>query len=140
MQGYAHLMTGIASGGLIFGTPTGIICAGIGALLPDIDNPRSILGKKVPLISLLCGKHRGWTHSLLGAMIFSLPLILFTDTAGYALLTGYLTHLALDFLNPAGIKFFWPFGRHRSIIGIPSSSILWNAVITIVTVLTAFGW
>lgn len=89
-----------------------------GALLPDIDHPKSMLGQWVRFISVpvsrLCG-HRGFTHSLLailtGVFLFHTRL-----PAGWAVpadfyqavIVGYLSHLVADMLTTAGIPLLWP--------------------------------
>ena len=138
LKGYAHLAAGIAAGYILSGTPAGMIAAGAGALLPDLDTPHSMLGSKIPLLSVIGGGHRGWMHSLIGLAVFSLPVYLYNPQAGYAVATGCITHFVLDMLNPSGVKLFWPFGRHRHILGIPSSSIIANLAVTVLVLFAAF--
>ncbi|AUH51116.1 hypothetical protein CXB49_09975 [Chromobacterium sp. ATCC 53434] len=92
-----------------------------GSLLPDIDHPKSWLGRRIPFISgpvaYLFG-HRGVTHSLLAVIgVFyacvaclhgwgvklghSMPLVL-------GICVGYASHLIGDWLTPAGIPLLWP--------------------------------
>ncbi|HID7483750.1 TPA: metal-dependent hydrolase [Morganella morganii] len=89
-----------------------------GALLPDIDHPKSMLGQWVRFISVpvsrLCG-HRGFTHSLLailtGVILFrtQLPVSWSVPADFYqAVIVGYLSHLAGDMLTTAGIPLLWP--------------------------------
>lgn len=139
LKGYTHLAAGIAAGYILSGTPAGMIAAGVGALLPDLDTPHSMLGSKIPLLSVIGGGHRGWMHSLIGLAVFSLPVYLYNPQAGYAVATGCITHLVLDMLNPSGVKLFWPFGRHRHILGIPSSSIVANLAVMILVLAATFG-
>ena len=51
----------------VFGT----MAAAIGGLLPDLDHPESVLGRRLSFVSQplarACG-HRGFTHSLLGLL------------------------------------------------------------------------
>jgi len=92
-----------------------------GSLLPDIDHPQSWLGRRfffvsIPL-SMLIG-HRGATHSAM-ALFFALAgAWVFASAAGTAgglasafsgaLCAGYASHLAADWLTPAGIPLLWP--------------------------------
>lgn len=46
----------------------------VGALLPDLDHPKSFLGKYNPFTGLM--KHRGFTHTILGCSVLALPLYL----------------------------------------------------------------
>ncbi|UTH73627.1 metal-dependent hydrolase [Chromobacterium sp. IIBBL 290-4] len=93
----------------------------MGSLLPDIDHPKSWLGRRIPFLSrpiaYLFG-HRGVTHSVLAVVgVFyaaahclhgwgltlgqSMPLVL-------GLCVGYASHLLGDWLTPAGIPLLWP--------------------------------
>ncbi|MDB5370726.1 MAG: metal-dependent hydrolase [Roseomonas sp.] len=93
--------------------PVSLGIAVLGALLPDIDHPKSWVGKRVWPVSVLCSKafgHRGLTHSLLAicgciALLLSeaLPLPLAAP-----LVVGYLSHLAADLLTPGGLRLAWP--------------------------------
>ena len=108
-----HLVTGLAAGYLIAGyEPVFLALAGFGSLLPDIDSPRSHLGRKIPLLpALLKGTvgHRGALHSLAaGFGIAVLAGIFGGPRTGLALAAGYLAHLAGDILTNSGVPLFWP--------------------------------
>jgi inner membrane protein len=106
------------------------------AWLPDVDNPRSRLGNGLsrmenPLLDALSRPlswflrissfvlvrtvgHRTLTHSLLGALLFALPVWLFLG--GYpnlslALVAGYASHVLADALNKRGVPLLWPLGK-----------------------------
>jgi inner membrane protein len=106
------------------------------AWLPDVDNPRSTLGNglsrmKSPALNLLTRPvswalratsftlvrtvgHRTLTHSLLGIVLFALPVWLILG--GYpnlflALVAGYASHVFADALNTRGVPLLWPMGR-----------------------------
>lgn len=97
----------------------GSMAAAIGGLLPDLDHPESVLGRRLKLLSLplsaLCG-HRGTTHSLiavialLGALsgLATFPAGQHLDSVIAPLIIGYLSHLFGDSLTPSGIPLFWP--------------------------------
>jgi inner membrane protein len=87
-----------------------------GSLLPDIDHPRSWVGRRTRPISTAIASafsHRGITHSAI-AVIGLTALLLH---AGYrragisALVIGYLSHLAADMLTPQGLRLAWPARR-----------------------------
>ncbi|EFL92002.1 predicted inner membrane protein regulated by LexA [Candidatus Regiella insecticola LSR1] len=90
----------------------------LASLLPDIDHPKSILGRRLKWISLPMAKtfgHRGFTHSLLavigGVFLFNSTLFshcFFPPDVLHALLIGYSSHLLADMLTPAGIPLLWP--------------------------------
>lgn len=86
----------------------------IGALLPDIDHPKSWVGKRMrPLSTIVAAVlgHRGATHSLLA--VVGCGWLLFHDGTPRAIvapvLVGYLSHLAGDLLTPRGLRLAWPF-------------------------------
>ncbi|QJC36334.1 metal-dependent hydrolase [Enterobacteriaceae endosymbiont of Donacia simplex] len=92
----------------------------ITCLLPDIDNPQSILGRKIKILSYLINKifgHRGFTHSLLSVLslsyiIFSIHLKLncvFDVKLG--LIIGYCSHIIADILTPSGVPLLWPYKK-----------------------------
>ena len=58
--------------------------------------------------------HRTLTHSLLGIVLFALPVWLLLG--GYpnlflALVAGYASHVFADALNTRGVPLLWPLGR-----------------------------
>lgn len=90
----------------------------LGALLPDIDHPSSILGRLLRIISLpiskLCG-HRGFTHSLVAWLILLISCYQWLSSKWdiphdliQAFLLGYMSHLVADMLTPSGVPFLWP--------------------------------
>jgi inner membrane protein len=110
---------------------------GFGALLPDIDNARSTLGKKLGWVSRGIQRtvgHRTLFHSFLGLGLGALlalgleqlvKYLLFTR--GYtlsahtvaathivfvAVLFGCLMHIAADALTEEGVPLFWPNRKH----------------------------
>lgn len=122
MQAGSHVIVGWAawSGtaavlGLPGDDPTAAALAAAGALLPDIDHPKSWAGRRLRIVSvplsMLVG-HRGVTHSL--AAVFACMLLLNGDGWGWwavPLVTGYLSHLLADACTPAGVPLFWPVRR-----------------------------
>ena len=109
--------------------------AAIGALTPDLDHPRSALGRRLPFISLPLSRifgHRGFTHSLLAAFLLFLLLLVLVHTSHYTsspsmaaagqgmqpllipFIIGYLSHILGDSLTPSGVPLFWPRKRTYS--------------------------
>jgi inner membrane protein len=87
-----------------------------GSLLPDIDHPKSWVGRRTrPMSTALAAMlgHRGVTHSAFAVVALTLLLL----HAGYhrggvlALAVGYLSHLAADMLTPRGLRLAWPLCR-----------------------------
>lgn len=84
-----------------------------GSLLPDMDHPKSWVGRRTrPVSTALAAAlgHRGITHSAIAVVALSLLLL----HAGYrrgavsAVAVGYLSHLAADMLTPQGLRLAWP--------------------------------
>jgi|Deesub1362B_J571_1020462.scaffolds.fasta_scaffold00743_14 inner membrane protein len=87
-------------------------------LVPDIDHPHSYISRSywgvfTPAI-LKTTHHRGWTHSLVGAAIFTaifaVILFVFKSNPIYSItfFLGYVAHLLSDSFNPAGVMWLWP--------------------------------
>lgn len=113
-------MTHVLTGATILGATT------VGALLPDVDHPNSVISKRlgIPLYKLFT--HRGMTHSLLGWLIFSgltymlgnyvfsyfdlvNPLVHVSFCLWLGLSLGYFLHLLEDSWSRAGIRWLAPF-------------------------------
>lgn len=101
------------------------------ALLPDLDHPNSLLGRRLPWISGPLSRlfgHRGCTHSLLavGVGVWGLAQFqgpgLISVAAKDALIIGYLSHLLGDWLTPAGIPLFWPLRQRYRLPFLPLKS------------------
>ena len=108
----------------------------VASWLPDVDNPRSTLGNglgrsKNPVFNLVSRPlswalrttsfllvrtvgHRTLTHSLVGVLIFALPIWLFLGgfpNLAFALVVGYASHVLADALNTRGVPLLWPLGK-----------------------------
>jgi len=81
----------------------------IGSVFVDIDSCSSKVGKRFWFFSWFL-KHRGFLHSLVGALFFSALVGLVSLWAGFGFFVGYVSHLVLDCLTRMGLKVFWPFG------------------------------
>lgn len=137
MTGRTHLLAGAAAGAALLCSqglgpvaPVQLAAVGaaacLGALLPDLDHPQSLLSRKAGPVGAVPGlflRHRGPTHSLAAALATwagaswlcaaqGLP-----HAAALAALAGYLSHLALDALTPGGVPLLWPLWGRR--VGLP---------------------
>ncbi len=126
----------------LFGIPSSLhwsilLFAVIGSLAPDLDHPKSVIGKIFFFISKPLDKrfgHRTVTHSLIGwvvasvigiglvAIVWAVYALLETQIQGplpsitfglakrwvAAFSIGYFSHIMLDMLNPRGAQLFWP--------------------------------
>lgn len=54
-------------------------------------------------------KHRGFLHSLIAGLIFSLVIGVVNLWAGFGFFVGYVSHLFLDCFTKSGVRLFWPF-------------------------------
>tara|TARA_Y100000310_G_scaffold17224_1_gene17094 strand:+ start:4304 stop:4747 length:444 start_codon:yes stop_codon:yes gene_type:complete len=88
-----------------------IIIVLIGSLLPDLDETKSYLGRRIPFlptISKLLFGHRGIYHSIPFAILLTLLINIFSFKAAIAILIGYLSHILLDSITKQGIQPLWP--------------------------------
>ena len=113
-----------------------LLAAVIGSIMPDLDHPRSAVGRIFFFLSVPLERkfgHRTVTHSLLGWAIgtavaavligiiwlfylsfiqvrFSLPVIsadlVIRWIAAFSI--GYVSHVLIDMINPRGVQLFWP--------------------------------
>lgn len=94
------------------------------SILPDVDSPRSLLGKIFRPLSyklLEHTMHRGATHSLLFlCMLLCLLWLFLPNCCGLAAL-GLFSHLFLDMLTPAGLELLWPLKLRFTIFEAPIS-------------------
>lgn len=96
--------------------PLCLACAAVGALLPDVDHPKSAVGQRVWPVSAAIASvlgHRGITHSAAAVAVLVLAL---AQTGWHratvaALAVGYGSHLAADMLTPQGLRLWWPLKR-----------------------------
>lgn len=94
-----------------------ILIAILFSIFPDIDYPKSKIGRKQKTISFLLKflfGHRGMIHSIwIPVLLFSVLLLFNINIiVGIAVLIGYLSHLFLDMLTNEGIRPFYPlYGR-----------------------------
>lgn len=113
---------GAATTGLIPASPLTLAAAVVGGLLPDVDEPRSWIGRRLPILAYPLNRifgHRGFTHSLAALALLAIGLKALTGTAGnladlawlhvcLPLLIGYASHLLGDLLTPSGVPLLWP--------------------------------
>lgn len=135
----------------------------IGSLIPDIDEPNSIVGKKVHLLSKGIKKilgHRGIIHTPLWLALnvcllywlhlkFAPNWIANFDYNSFPWMyyvclgfgVGYASHLFLDFITPQGIMLFYPLSDWRFHIGDFKGKHrdLWCSIILILTTIAYLG-
>lgn len=85
----------------------------VGSLAPDIDHRGSTAAKKtlyLPayIVNRLFG-HRGIIHSVFVGLVLAMILLPVSFWLAIGMFAGWLSHLALDWPTPAGLKcLFWP--------------------------------
>lgn len=189
MTGKTHVTAGIAVGlTLAAGNPIEkqailILAAVVGALIPDMDHPRSKINQRILLFknklfkmitySLMGGgliyldtilndpgsrilrmlglalilvglsRHRGFTHSLLGLVLFS--VIVYIGTLNYNLyvvfvgfVIGYVSHLVLDLVTVQGIELLYPYKKNIKIpLGIKTNGKVENLILSATSIYSA---
>lgn len=115
MRGYTHLAFALVAASSIevlahrSAVALPVAVAGISALLPDIDHPESLLGRRIKPVSWLINKlfgHRTITHSLDFAIGLCIVVLLSSNYNHLAWMfaLGYMSHLLLDSLTKTGLK------------------------------------
>jgi len=127
MMGINHTITGavvylgadlsLGSGGTAPHLLNCLGAAALGSLAPDLDTPKSSLGRRfLPVswtLSALIG-HRGFSHSLLACLAVAATAFLLGTSYppwlayGLAFALGYATHILGDWLTTEGVPLFWP--------------------------------
>lgn len=79
----------------------------------SMDQIFNSIFRGVLLYLLLCSvglntKHRSFTHSILGSVLFTFCISLVTPKYYLYFLVGYVSHLLLDVINKKGIQLFFP--------------------------------
>jgi len=102
-----------------------------GCILPDIDHPKSLLGRTFFPISRYLNKnhgHRTLTHSLIFILCSTLVFYLILrginfwfpidfGNMTYFFFTGILSHSLFDMTTEMGVLFLYPFKRNAFVIG-----------------------
>ncbi|WP_110111893.1 metal-dependent hydrolase [Bacillus sp. CGMCC 1.16541] len=122
MQYRTHIVTSVAAGAGI-ATTTDIsftfpyvIGIAIGALIPDIDEPNSFIGRRSfglsKLIKTAFG-HRGITHSVLACFLFVLLYQKYPSNFTLGIAVGYAFHIVGDFFSKRGVPLFSPLFKKK---------------------------
>jgi len=108
----------------------------IGGIFPDIDKPTSEIWDRLPggsiighLVQPFLGKHRHFSHSILGAIIYGTLVRLFLNWLGafilvdmgivwVAFLIGLISHILIDSLNISGVPLLFPINFKIKLMGI----------------------
>ncbi|MBB5173669.1 metal-dependent hydrolase [Texcoconibacillus texcoconensis] len=123
MTGHSHVVTSLTLGAVVTFYDVGLdfswsfaIGIAIGSLLPDIDEPKSFIGRKCPFVSNFLKRvfgHRGLTHSALITAIIFMVSEQFDSTIISGLAYGYLFHVLGDFFSRRGVALLAPLSKKR---------------------------
>ena len=82
----------------------------VGGMLPDIDKGSSKINNTLFVTKPIAfvTRHRGIFHSIFLALLVSGALAFYNIYEGIALFIGYTSHLLIDSLNYAGVKWLHP--------------------------------
>ena len=132
MMWYTHVVFGVFFYlvAVLLGAPAWPLLIGMaafGALMPDIDHPKSFISTKLPGGTVMPRfvEHRGATHTVEAALLITALVggLAYWITNSYwfavAFFIGYISHLFADTLTVSGIKWslfsnFHPRGRIRT--------------------------
>lgn len=105
---------------LMFGysSPEVLLYLSIGSVLPDIDHPKSFIGKLLFFLSIPLNKrfgHRGLIHSV---VVWLLPLIIgfIYFKPLFIICLGIMSHIILDSWNIAGVHLLKPVSEKTYVI------------------------
>jgi len=119
MMFLTHTLFSVFLGLLLFYFDFSIIAALFvlfGGIFPDIDQPKSKIGRKVFVLSFIINflfGHRKFIHSLLFGFILLFLFSLFDFYYGIAFFIGFIGHLLLDGLTRQGVQPFYPVFDYR---------------------------
>jgi inner membrane protein len=85
-------------------------------MLPDIDHPKSKLGRKIPFVSKIFSflfGHRNLLHSIFIAIGLSFLIYSFFGKWWAPVFLGYFSHILIDGFTLEGINFIYPFKQLR---------------------------
>ena len=144
MMFYTHLVLGFFVGlvGVQFLNPHNqipfmLFCL-FGAILPDIDHPKSKIGRHLKPITYLF-THRGFFHSLFAIVLFAMLIeSLFGRMLTYAIVLGYASHLLSDAATKEGIMPFHPVSSNRIRGFLVTGKTLEHIILIVLTVVTVW--
>jgi len=111
----------------------------IAGLFPDIDHPRSKIGRFFKPVSWLF-EHRGFLHSILVLPLIALILYYFNYSSfAFPIIVGYLSHLLGDALTKEGIMPLHPISKFRIRGFIRTGGILENILFSFLFFLSAYS-
>jgi inner membrane protein len=89
----------------------------LGSVLPDLDESRSWIGRRIPVLSTIIKAlfgHRSITHSGLILTLTIAAMFHFSHEFILGLLLGIALHIIADFFSVGGIPLLYPLSKKRS--------------------------
>lgn len=120
---------------------------GVGLIYLDtiLNGPENRTLRLLGLILILVGlsRHRGFTHSLFGLVLFS--GIVYIGTLNYnqyaafvGFVIGYVSHLVLDLITVQGIELLYPYDKNIKIpLGIKTNGMVENLILSVTSIYSA---
>ena len=91
----------------LFWTFVLLLFLSVGAMFPDIDNKKSLMGRYLHLPF----RHRTWTHSIWFILIL-FPMV-YVNASSRMFWFGYVLHILEDMPSAGGVCVFYPFQQYR---------------------------
>lgn len=122
MRYKTHIVTSLSLGAglsIVFHYPFHILYVlgiSFGSLLPDIDEPKSFIGRRSFGIAQVFKRnfgHRGLTHSLVAWVIISIFLLIYPTPLTLGISIGYLFHILGDLFSTSSVPIFAPIDNRR---------------------------
>ena len=108
------------------------------SVFPDIDEPKSKIGRKNKFFSSIIGfifGHRGFFHSIYIPLILYFIFYSISVEIGIAVLVGYFSHLLMDAMTRHGIRPLYPI-INRKINGFIKTNSLFEKIIFLIIILS----
>ena len=110
-------------------------------ILPDIDHPKSKLGRKLKILSypinFIFG-HRGLFHSLFIALSSSFLIWIIFGDYYIPFFIGFLSHLIADGITKQGIDFSYPFNFFKVTGMIKTGSFIEKVIFLLLIVINGY--
>lgn len=99
----------------------GVLALSLGVLIPDIDKPKSYIGRRTRGVSDIVGGvfgHRGLTHSLTFVVFIGMVVIPLTSSLGIASIGQWFTigvflHILEDSFSNRGVSWLLPLSKKK---------------------------
>lgn len=137
MMGTTHALLGAACGWSISGEPLGAAVGALAGLLPDLDHPQSLLGRRLWPVAWTLNKafgHRSALHSLAALLLVALAARALLPDWWQIVAVGYASHLLADALTVAGVPLLWPLKFRFRFLGIRTGGIIEHMLMLVLIV------